>query len=133
MDQKVLYGDTRVSQPCDFITAKAVPHSEAAARFNTGKLRYSLVLEAPEALAGLAHVLEFGAQKYERSNWTKGLPLTQIIDSLLRHTVAFMQGEDLDIESQLPHVDHMLCNALFLAQLYRANPECDDRLYKEKT
>jgi hypothetical protein len=96
-------------------------------RNNEGKPRMSLLLEAPEALKGLVRVLEMGMEKYARTNWRKGLSYNEIMDSMMRHQVAFIGGEDLDPESGLPHVDHILCNALFLSEMTRIHPEKDDR------
>lgn len=95
-------------------------------RYNQGKARLSLVLEAGAALKGAADVLTFGMEKYSRGNWKKGLPATEIADSLLRHLTAYLAGEDADPETGLPHVDHITVNALFLGTMAR-RPECDDR------
>jgi hypothetical protein len=81
-------------------------------RFNSGKAQYSLI--DLHALEQCARVLEFGAKKYARNNWKKGLPLTQILDSMLRHIAALSSGEFIDPESGLPHIGHIQCNALFL-------------------
>ncbi|MNN73166.1 hypothetical protein D3C81_1892570 [compost metagenome] len=86
-----------------------------------------MVLEARHALAGMAGVLEFGAQKYNRGNWHKGLPHADICDSMLRHISAYLSGEDIDPESGKPHVDHIFTNAMFLAEGYRTHPELDNR------
>jgi hypothetical protein len=96
-------------------------------RHNTGKPRLSLVLDAPNALAGIAGVLEDGIPEYGRSNWKKGFTYSDIIDSMMRHAAAFMNGEDLDPKSGKPHPYHIGCNALFLAEMITIHPELDDR------
>lgn len=96
-------------------------------RFNSGKAELSMVLEAHHALCGAASVLEFGKAKYSRGNWRGGLSHTQTCDSLLRHLSKYLAGEDKDEESGLAHVDHILCNALFLAEMVHTHPELDDR------
>lgn len=106
-------------------TANTQPH--LALRYNTGKAPLSMIMEAKEALSGCAGVLQFGAKKYGRGNWHKGLPPTEVCDSMLRHLSSYLSGEDADPESGCPHVDHILTNAIFLAQGFRTHPELDDR------
>ena len=99
-----------------------------ARRFNGGKPKISRIFDAPNALEGVARVLEYGDQKYDRGNWRKGLSWSEVMDSLLRHMAAFNSNEDVDKESGLPHTDHILCNALFLAQYFREGTGVDDRM-----
>lgn len=96
-----------------------------ANRFNNGKLKWSL-LHWP-TVAGLVRVLMFGSKKYSANNWMKGLPVTEISESMIRHLIAYLDGEDNDPESGLPHVDHIQCNAMFLAFMSKL-PKWDDRL-----
>jgi len=84
---------------------------ERAMRNNTGKPQWSLV--DFEALMPLIYVLEFGAQKYERDNWKKYMPANEIMDSMMRHMIAMNRGELVDPESQLPHIGHIMANAMF--------------------
>lgn len=86
-----------------------------ALRYNEGKSPLSMITEARYALEGCASVLDFGAKKYARGNWLNGLDDTNCIDSLLRHLVKYQSGETIDPESGCHHLDHVLCNALFLA------------------
>lgn len=101
-----------------------------ALRYNDNKLQWSLV--DFDSLEVLVKVLEFGAKKYGKHNWKKGLTTTSITESLLRHTFAYLNNEDIDQESQLPHWGHMLCNLMFLSYMMKNKPEFDDRLKKEE-
>jgi hypothetical protein len=75
---------------------------------------YDLIpfLEVAEAYARVA---EHGAQKYSPWNWSKGLTRVQLISSLLRHTFAYLRGEERDKDSDLLHTDHILWNAAALS------------------
>jgi len=103
---------------------------ELGSRFNEGKHKWGLV--DFEAFQGMVKVLEFGAEKYDAFNWRKGLKVVGICESMLRHTFAYLNGEDIDPESGLPHVAHIQCNAMFLGRM-DMEPEMDDRYKHIKT
>lgn len=92
--------------------------SEQSERYNEGKPQLSYIFDVMPALLDMVAVLEFGANKYARNNWKKGFPKDKLVDSLMRHINAMYQGEDVDPESGLPHVGHILCNAAFLGYHY---------------
>lgn len=98
-----------------------------ADRYNEGKSELSMCLEHGEAMRQWAAGLVYGKKKYARGNWRKGLPVTSVCDSLLRHTLAYLNGEDIDPESGLPHTGFILCNAAFLCE-FAVRPELDDRV-----
>ena len=102
----------------DEAVAKSKIKTEAV-KFDAGKVDWTLV--PFEALEGMAQVLEFGAKKYDRWNWTTGggFLWTRVLASCLRHLFAFMRGEDNDPESGLSHISHAQCNLLFLAYYIR--------------
>lgn len=92
---------------------------------DAGKPRLSLIPGV--ALAAAARALGFGAAKYSDFNYRKGLSHRRVIDALLRHTAVYLEGEDLDPESGLSHIDHILANACILAWMVVNRPDLDDR------
>lgn len=98
---------------------------EQGIRENEGKLKWSLV--DFKALEPMVKVLEYGMDKYSAHNWKKGLPVTEISESLIRHLISFLSGEDIDGESGLPHVGHIACNAMFLSHMALFRSDMDDR------
>lgn len=86
--------------------------SEQALRYNNGKPKLSMV--DLNCLEPCARVLEYGANKYARDNWKKGMNLTSILDSLMRHVADLQAGKTIDEESQQLIIGHIQCNALFL-------------------
>jgi hypothetical protein len=96
-----------------------------AGRANTGKVELSLV---PTVLTEeVAKVLMFGAQKYDKHNWRKGFAWTSVMNSMMRHVNAWLDGEDLDPESGLPHLAHIGCNVAFLLEFRKYGMGIDDR------
>jgi hypothetical protein len=94
-------------------------------RFNKNKLPLSWV---PTSLVrAVAGVLKKGAEKYAKDNWRKGMSWTEVSESLERHLLAWRDGEDLDPETELPHLDHMACNIAFLIEFQKRNLGQDDR------
>lgn len=110
---------TPIGEPTD---DHAAPQGK---RFNADKMRPSLI--SPFALWMLGKVLQFGAKKYAPHNWTKGLSWEETCDSLQRHYLKFLMGEELDEESQLPHVAHLFCNTMFLVHMHVTGTGKDDR------
>lgn len=100
--------------------------ADRAARYNEGKPKWSFV--DFDALEPMVRVLEQGAKKYSPDNWKNGQSTTELMESLMRHYVAYMRGEDNDPESGLPHIGHILCNAMFVSYMMLFKPEFDDRL-----
>ncbi len=62
-------------------------------------------------------VLAFGAKKYEPHSWIK------LDDGINRYYYSLRRHErklgEIDPESKLPHLYHLLCNAMFLHYLWR--------------
>lgn len=93
-----------------------------AQREKLGTLPYDLI-PYQEITDAFARVAEFGAVKYAPWNWSKGLARVQLLGSLLRHTFAYLRGEDRDKETGLLHTDHILWNAAVLSHNVHWNLE----------
>lgn len=90
------------------------PEKSMKVKRDGGKPRLDLV--PLECLIPLAKVREFAAQKYGMGSieaW-RDISNDRLFAALLRHLVAAQKGE-YDLESGLPAIYHVLCNAAFLA------------------
>lgn len=104
---------------------------DQAIKHDTDKNRLELL--SPLWLFGVGRVLTFGARKYADFNWAKGdgLKLTRTLGAALRHIFAVLNGEDLDPESGLHHLDHASCELMFARHLWETKRETTDDRVKE--
>lgn len=86
----------------------------SAKKYDDGKSRMDLI--PLDTMENVGRILGMGAQKYGENNWQE-IPnfWNRYKAALLRHLAAIDRGELLDQESRLPHIDHVLCNAVFLS------------------
>lgn len=98
-------------------------------KFDQDKPRMDLL--PPFPLMQVAMVLGHGAKKYADHNWRKGMDFSRPYAAALRHLCAWNDGEDIDPESGLNHIDHALCELMFLRQYIKDFPERDDRFKKK--
>lgn len=68
--------------------------------------------------AAVVDVSKFGCIKYEARNWEKGLFVESTFSSICRHYDSLCCGEDIDPESNLPHIYHIAWNAMALLETY---------------
>ena len=101
-----------------------------ALRYNKDKPMLGLI--DAEFELELGKVLTAGAIKYAKENWRKGLPWTEVVDSMKRHINAFMRGEDIDPETDCHHMAHAACNAMFLVWYSKYKKEFDNRYKNNK-
>lgn len=100
-------------------------------KHDSEKPDYSLI--PPIAINELARVLTFGAKKYDKYNWAKGISYTRVLAAILRHVFAYMRGESLDPETGISHIAHAMCGCAFILHYEQFKREFDDRpkdLYK---
>lgn len=84
-------------------------------KFDGDKLRPDLI--PPSATRALAEVLTFGARKYKPNNWKNCSDLGRYEAAMLRHILAYQEGESHDEESGMPHLWHAMTNLAFLIEL----------------
>jgi hypothetical protein len=98
-----------------------------ATKFDDGKPAMDLV--PPRALMVCADVFAFGARKYDRHNWRRGGGMSwgRLLSAALRHLMLFIGGEDIDPDSNLPHLAHSAVNCLMVLEYFLNNEGTDDR------
>ena|ERR1017187_2719599 len=97
--------------------AKAIL-SAVGVKHDAGKSDLTAIAYHPNALAKLAAVLDYGAKKYARNNWSKVPNLeSRYLAACIRHVFARARGEKLDPESGLPHLAHAMCCLAFILEL----------------
>jgi len=88
-----------------------------------GKGRYDLI--SPMAMKRIADIFEKGSLKYADRNWELGMPLSQFLDSGIRHAFQFLEGKrDEDHAGQaawnflaLIHIQEMIERGLLPKEL----------------
>lgn len=86
-----------------------------------------LSLIPTDALWGMAEALTYGAKKYDRHNFRKGIAYSRLVAACMRHLSAWNEGEDLDPESGLCHLDHALASLAMLKFMTKHKTDMDDR------
>lgn len=94
-------------------------------KFDQGKPPLSILTK--ESLVAEAQAFAYGALKYDRSNYKKGMEWTRVIDASLRHIMAFNSKEDFDSESGLNHLWHAKACLAMLIYYYENKVGKDDR------
>lgn len=100
-------------------------------KFDNEKAMLDLIPSELEDQVG--RVMTFGAKKYARANWAKGIVFSRLLSATRRHLNAWNKGIDIDPESGLNHIAHAATNLAFLLYFIENRPDLDDRWVKELT
>lgn len=85
------------------------------AKADKGKMRPTLCPVG--IIKAVTLIREYGAIKYkDPDNWKK-VEAARYKEALYRHWLAYLEGEEFDEESGLPHLWHLACNAAFLIEM----------------
>ena len=107
------------------------PDSNPKAILGNAKTGYRFAL-IPSALAEMSKSLDGGAEKYGEMNWrTTGVRGSVYLDAMMRHLLAWKEGEDLDPETGANHLGHVMGNCAILMDAAYEGCLLDDRLGKD--
>lgn len=91
------------------------------------KTQYHLIPST--ALTGMAKVFKLGADKYGAYNWrNEPVDISTYYSAIMRHLIAYWEGEDIDPESGQPHLWHIACCAAILGDSLERGILKDDRV-----
>ena len=100
-------------------------------KYDSGKSMVGTLCRVfPRALLGVGQCIAFGTKKYPKpDNWklVDGA-FTRYQDSMMRHYLKFLAGQEKDSETKLLHLKHMVWNALAVLELYLMENE-DETLF----
>ena len=98
-------------------------------RYNENKTPFETI--PLHLLSGAAevfkHVTEREEKPYPMWNWARGMAWSKPYACMLRHLDKWYRGEDLDAETNLNHLHHVMCNLLMLIHYIESHKQGDDR------
>ncbi len=124
--------ESYICPECGFIVAKGEVNclrcsaNPKAKHFDEGKVSLQNILFF-KGLDDVAKVGDYGAKKYGQWNLLGGSEWMRYLGSCARHLTAVVRGQWLDAESKLPHLAHLIYNALIIMEWYIMKVGTDDR------
>lgn len=85
--------------------------TKGGTRADAGKSGVDMI--PAEVLVELGNLYTYGAKKYTRDNWRRGMNYSRMYASLMRHLLAFWSGEAMDAEG-FHHLDAVIWGAVGL-------------------
>lgn len=89
-----------------------------------GKVKMGLIPPYPLEMLGM--LFTWGATKYTKFNWTKGIPWSETLAAIARHKLEIEKGILIDPESGLPHCICIAWHGLVFYEYMRSHPELND-------
>jgi len=80
-----------------------------------------------DAFRAIVKVLKFGAVKYERRNWEKGMAWSRCYAAAMRHLIAWHERDPKDPDTGFSHLWHAGCCIAFLISYELRGIGKDDR------
>lgn len=89
------------------------------------KPRLSLIPRS--AIWGMAKAFTHGETKYGTFNYKEGIKITYLLDAAMRHITQFLDGENIDQDSQCLHLENAMAGLAMAIDMYYNKSEMDDR------
>lgn len=113
--------DSPANDTPDTVTKYDLTDDGKGKKYDSGKSMVGTLCRVfPRALLGVGQCIEFGTRKYPQpDNWklVDGA-FTRYQDSMMRHYLKFLAGQEKDSETNLLHLKHVVWNALAVLELY---------------
>lgn len=102
---------------------------EPAARYDAGKTPFAefATYFDDDFASQIGQAFSYGAKKYGKDNWKKGMSWSRSFNSARRHLWAWWRGEAFDAESGIHHLALLVCSIMFLFVYERDSIGKDDR------
>jgi hypothetical protein len=91
------------------------------------KAKAPVELVPVELICGAASAFGYGVKKYGRFNYREGIEHTRLAAAVMRHILAYLDGENYDSESGLLHLSHAAASLGMLMWHDNNRPDLDDR------
>ena len=75
-------------------------------------------------------VFQHGAKKYGWDNWREVEPIERYYDAAFRHLIAFTEGHEIDEDSCLHSLAHVIANCLIIME--KENGHDPDRKHRSR-
>ena len=93
-----------------------------------GKTKPPIGIIPGVALVQIAQALQNGANKYGEYNWREQeIEINVYIDAMLRHLIAYKDGEDVASDSGVHHIAHVLAGGAILLDALSLGKAKDNR------
>lgn len=93
-----------------------------------GSKKPDLTLVPASAIIALAVALKNGAEKYGAYNWrARPVETRTYLAATLRHTMAYLDGEELAEDSGIPHLWHAMASLAVIIDAIETDHSIDNR------
>ena len=107
-------------------TSEAEPAALPNQKAKADAWKWKPTLVPVSLIRAVGAVREYGTAKYhDPENWRQ-VEAQRYRDALYRHWLAYLDGEECDPESGLPHLWHLAANAAFLIELDKREEQQDE-------